>query len=153
MTDLTFNDITWSYTLNKVLKNSDTGMISEIKYTYTGTYTTYSSSIANNVIQLAASDPTAADFINIADLTTDDCSAWIDAQNSVGVIFDIELARAPGIVPWLDVDDPKQPYNQDLTNFRHSNYKEQMQENIRKTIQKKVTDAALNVPVQEEHTF
>ncbi len=152
MTDLTFNDITWSYTLNKVLKNSDTGMISEIKYTYTGTYTTYSSSIANNVIQLAASDPTAADFINIADLTADDCSSWIDAQNSVEVIFDIELARAPGIVPWLDVDDPKQPYNQDLTNFRHSNYKEQMQESIRLGLENKI-DSINNTTELTEHSF
>ena len=153
MTDLTFNDITWSYTLNRVLKDSDTGMISEIKYTYTGTHATHSSSIPHNLIRLAPSDPTAAGFITIAELTADDCSAWIDTQNSVGVTFDIEIARAPGIVPWLELDDPKQPYNQDLTNFRHSNYKEQMQESIRKDIQKKIADAALNLPVQEEHTF
>jgi hypothetical protein len=162
MTDLTFNDITWTYTLDKVLKDSSTGMISEIKYTYTGTYSStggpagridHTSSIAFNKLRLAPSDPSAENFINITNVTIDDVCGWIDNTISEIPIFDIEAARAPGTLPNMAADDPRQPSMQDLSSFRFSSYKEQMQDNIRKTIQKKIQDAAASVIAEEEHTF
>lgn len=153
MTNLNFNDITWTYTLDNVLKDSITGMISEINYTYTGTYGDYTSSIAFNKLRLAPSDPSAESFIDIAAVTIDHVREWIDTTISDVPVFDIEILRAPGILPDMDVDDPRQPSMQDLSSFRFSSYKEQMQDNIRKTIQKKIADAAANVTVQVEHIF
>jgi len=149
---MNISDITWSYSLEKVLKNSTTGLITEIIYTFTGTYEEYSSSVLHNKINLASSDPSSEDFIAIEDITEENVITWIDNAISEEVSFDIEELRVTDILPWLDEDDPRQPKNQDLSNFRHSNYKEQMQQNIKLTIEKKIADAtAQNVIV--EHTF
>ena len=149
---MNISDITWSYSLEKVLKNSTTGLITEIIYTFTGTYEEYSSSVFHNKISLAPSDPSSENFISIEDATEENVITWIDNAILEVVSFDIEELRVTDILPWLDEDDPKQPKNQDLSNFRHSNYKEQMQQNIKLTIEKQITDAtAQNVIV--EHTF
>lgn len=149
---MNISDITWSYSLEKVLKNSTTGLITEIIYTFTGTYEEYSSSVSHNKINLASSDPSSEDFIAIEDTTEENVITWIDNAISEEVSFDIEELRVNDILPWLSEDDPRQPRNQDLSNFRHSNYKEQMQQNIKLTIEKKIADAAAeNVIV--EHTF
>ena len=149
---MNITDITWSYSLQKVLKNSTTGLITEVVYTFTGTYGDYTSSIGHNKIVLAPTDPTAASFIPIASATEANVTAWIDTAISEGVTFDIEELRAPGLVPWLDENDSKQPKNQDLSGFVHSTPKEQMQQNIKLTIEKQIADAtAENVIV--EHTF
>ena len=149
---MNISDITWSYSLEKVLKNSTTGLITEIIYTFTGTYEEYSSSVSHNKISLASSDPSSEDFIAIEDATEENVITWIDNAISEEVSFDIEELRVTDILPWLSEDDPRQPRNQDLSNFRHSNYKEQMQQNIKLTIEKKIADAtAQNVIV--EHTF
>ena len=42
----------------------------------------------------------------------------------------------------LEDDDPKHPSKQDLSSFRHSSRKEQMQENIRLTLEKRLKDKA-----------
>ena len=149
---MNISDITWSYSLEKVLKNSTTGLITEIIYTFTGTYGEYSSSVFHNKIGLAPSDPSSEDFISIENATEENVITWIDNAISEVVSFDIEELRVTDILPWLDEDDPKQPKNQDLSNFRHSSYKEQMQQNIKLTIEKQIADAAAqNVIV--EHTF
>lgn len=149
---MNISDITWNYSLEKVLKNSTTGLITEIIYTFTGTYGEYSSSVLHNKIGLAPSDPSSENFISIEDATEENVITWIDNAISEVVSFDIEELRVTDILPWLDEDDPKQPKNQDLSNFRHSSYKEQMQQNIKLTIEKQIADAAAeNVIV--EHTF
>lgn len=149
---MTFDEITWSYSLQKVLKNSTTGLITEVVYTFTGTYGDYTSSIGHNKIVLAPTDPTAASFIPIASATEANVTAWIDTAISEAVTFDIEELRAPGLVPWLDADDPKQPANQDLSEFRHSSRKEQMQESIRLALENKIKDINSN-NILVEHTF
>jgi hypothetical protein len=149
---MTFDEITWSYSLQKVLKNSTTGLITEVVYTFTGTYGDYTSSIGHNKIVLAPTDPTAASFIPIASATEANVTAWIDTAISEAVTFDIEELRAPGLVPWLDADDPKQPANQDLSGFVHSTPKEQMQQNIKLTIEKQIADATAETVIVE-HTF
>lgn len=149
---MNISDITWNYSLEKVLKNSTTGLITEIVYTFTGTYGEYSSSILHNKISLASSDPSSEDFISIDEVTAENVITWIDNAISETVSFDIEELRVTDIVPWLNEDDPKQPKNQDLSNFRHSNYKEQMQQNIKLTLERQIADVAEeNVIV--EHTF
>jgi|TARA_R110000764_G_C10947920_1_gene376856 hypothetical protein len=149
---MNISDITWSYSLQKVLKNSTTGLITEVVYTFTGTYGDYTSSVRHNKIVLAPTDPTAASFIPIASATEANVTAWIDTAISEAVIFNIEEARVTDIVPWLDENDSKQPKNQDLSGFVHSTPKEQMQQNIKLTIEKQIADAtAENVIV--EHTF
>ena len=146
------SDITFTYTIDKVLKNKSTGLIDEVMYTYSGTADGVTSSIAHNKQGLMASDPAATDFIDIENVTKENVIAWIDDSISEVVEFDIEEMRVTDILPWLDKDDPKQPSKQDLTNFKHSSYKEQMQENIRATIEiklKDVTDSKERV----EHTW
>lgn len=147
---MNISDITWSYSLQKVLKNSTTGLITEIVYTFTGTYGEYTSSVKHNKIHLSSTDPSSADFIAIASVTEANVISWIDTAISEVVTFDIELARVTDIIPGLE--DSKQPKNQDLTNFLHSSPKQQMQQNIKLTIEKQMADAAAkNVIV--EHTF
>jgi len=149
---MNISDITWNYSLEKVLKNSTTGLITEIIYTFTGTYGEYSSSVFHNKIGLTPSNPSSENFISIEDATAENVITWIDNAISEVVSFDIEELRVTDILPWLDEDDPKQPKNQDLSNFRHSSYKEQMQQNIKLTIEKQITDvSAENIIV--EHTF
>jgi len=149
---MNISDITWNYSLEKVLKNSTTGLITEIIYTFTGTYEEYSSIVPHNKISLTPSNPSSEDFISIENATEENVITWIDTAISEVVSFDIEELRVTDILPWLDEDDEKQPKNQDLSNFRHSSYKEQMQQNIKLTIEKQIADAtAENVII--EHTF
>lgn len=149
---MNISDITWKYSLEKVLKNSTTGLITEIIYTFTGTYEEYSSSVPHNKISLTPSNPSSEDFISIENATEENVITWIDTAISEVISFDIEELRVTDILPWLDEDDEKQPKNQDLSNFRHSSYKEQMQQNIKLTIEKQIADAtAENVII--EHTF
>ena len=145
------SDISWSYTLDRVTKSQQTGLIKEIKYTYTGTYGSLVSSISNNYARVEASDPTASGFISIDNVTISDVEGWVDASISEVIEFDIEVARCLDIVPGMDEDDPRQPKNQDLSNFRHSSYKEQMQQTIYKTLLKQESMAEEDQDV--EHTF
>jgi len=149
---MNISDITFTYTLDKVLKNSSTGLIDEIIFTYSGTASGETVSIANNKHLIAPSDPSSADFIAINDVTQEDVIGWIDTSISEVVTFDVEELRATGKVPGLEMDDPRHPANQDLTNFRHSSRKEQMQENIRKTLEKKLQDIT-DAVVRTEHTW
>lgn len=146
------SDITYTYTIDKALKNSTTGMIDEVIYTFSGTASGETAKIANNKQILAASDPSSDSFIDIASLTKEQVIAWIDESISEVVTFDIEELRVTGKVGHLEDDDPKHPANQDLSNFRHSSRKEQMQENIRLTIEKKLEDKN-NSLAKEEHIF
>ena len=149
---MNISDITFTYTLDKVLKNSSTGLIDEITFTYSGTASGETVSIANNKHLIAPSNPSSADFIAIADVTKDDVIGWIDTSISEVVTFNIEELRVTDEVPGLEMDDPKHPANQDLTNFKHSSRKEQMQENIRRTLEKKVKDIT-DAVVRTEHTW
>ena len=149
---MNFNDITWSYTLDKVLKNTTTGLISDIRYTFSGTADGQTVSIPNNVQRLAPTDPEASSFIDIDSITEQHVIDWIDDSIQEVLTFDIEELRAPGLVPWLDADDPKQPANQDLSEFRHSSRKEQMQESIRLALENKIEDINSN-NILVEHTF
>ena len=133
-------DITFTYTLNRVQKNKSTGMIDEVIYTYSGTAEGETVSIAHNKQVLAPSDSTSKEFIKIDKVSKDNVIAWIDESISEVAEFDIEEARVTDLVPWLDEDDPKQPSKQDLSGFKHSSRKQQMQENIRLTIEKKLKD-------------
>jgi hypothetical protein len=147
---MNFNDITWSYTLQKVLKNSTTGLITEIIYTFIGTHGDYTHKIEHEKMHLSSKDPAAADFIAIASVTEANVIAWIDNALSEAVTFNIEDLRVTDIIP--GVEDSKQPKNQDLSGFVHSTPKEQMQQIIKLSIEKQVADvAAENVIV--EHTF
>lgn len=147
---MNISDITWSYSLQKVLKNSTTGLITEIVYTFTGTYGDYTNSVKHNKIHLSSTDPSSADFIAIASVTEANVIAWIDNAISEAVTFDIEELRFTDTIPGLE--DSKQPKNQDLSGFVHSNPKQQMQQNIKLSIEKQIADAnAKNVIV--EHTF
>tara|TARA_B100000497_G_C7409880_1_gene258578 strand:+ start:137 stop:580 length:444 start_codon:yes stop_codon:yes gene_type:complete len=147
---MNISDITWSYNLQKVLKNSTTGIITEVVYTFTGTYGDYTSSIKHNKIGLGFIDPTNENFISIESATEANVITWVDTAISEVVIFDIEEARVTDMIPGLE--ESKQPKNQDLSNFRHSSPKEQMQQNIKLTIEKQIAVAAAeNVIV--EHTF
>ena len=149
---MTFDDITFTYTLDKVLKNKTTGLITEVRFTYSGTAGGQTVSIPNNKQWLAPSDPSSADFINIDAVTQDNIINWIDTSISEVVNFDIEELRGKDTLPWLDEDDPKQPKNQDLSNFRHSSRKEQMQESIRLSLEQKIADSS-NENEFIEHTF
>ena len=149
---MNISDITWSYSLQKVLKNSTTGLITEVVYTFTGTYGDYTSCIKHNKAGLGFKDPTDENFISIESATEANVTTWIDTAISEAVTFDIEELRAPGLVPWLDADDPKQPANQDLSGFVHSTSKEQMQQNIKLTIEKQIADATAETVIVE-HTF
>jgi hypothetical protein len=149
---MTFDEITWQYTLNKILKNATTGLISDVRYTFSGTANGQTVSIPNNVQGLAPTDPAAAGFVNIDLVTEQNIIDWIDTSIQEVVTFDIEELRAPGLVPWLDADDSKQPANQDLSAFRHSSRKEQMQESIRLGIENKIEDINAN-NILVEHTF
>ena len=147
---MNISDITWSYSLQKVLKNSTTGLITEVVYTFTGTYGDYTSSIKHNKLGLGFTDPTDENFISIESATEANVTAWIDTAISEAVTFDIELARVTDTIPGLE--ESKQPKNQDLSGFMHSSPKEQMQQNIKLTIEKQIADAtAENVII--EHTF
>ena len=147
---MNISDITWSYSLQKVLKNSTTGILTEVVYTFTGTYGDYTSCIKHNKLVLGFKDPTDENFISIESATEADVITWIDTAISEEVTFDIELSRVTDTIPGLE--DSKQPKNQDLSNFRHSTPKEQMQQNIKLTIEKQMADAtAENVII--EHTF
>jgi hypothetical protein len=145
------SDISWSYTLDQVIKSQQTGLVKQIKYTYTGTYGDFVSSIRNNYANIQATDPTADGFIGIDDVSISDVERWVDASISEVVEFDIEIARCLDILPDMDEDDPRQPKNQDLTNFRHSSYKEQMQQTIYKTLLKQESNALVDQDI--EHTF
>lgn len=145
------SDISWSYTLDQVIKSQQTGLIKQIKYTYTGTYGSLVCSIANNYANIEPSDPTASEFISIDNVTVSDVEAWVDASISEVIEFDIEVARCLDIMPDMDEDDPRQPKNQDLSNFRHSSYKEQMQQTIYKSLLKKESMAQEDQDI--EHTF
>ena len=149
---MNITDITWTYTLNKILKNATSGLISDVRYTFSGTANGQTVSIPNNVQRLAPTDPAAAGFVNIDLVTEQNVIDWIDASIQEVVTFDIEELRAPGLVPWLDADDSKQPGNQDLSAFRHSSRKEQMQESIRLGIENKIEDINAN-NILVEHTF
>ena len=149
---MNISDITFTYTLDKVQKNKSTGMIDEVIFTYSGTAEGQTASIAHNKQCLMASDVASAEFIEIDKVTKENVIAWLDASISEVITFDIEEARVTDIVPWLDENDPKQPSNKDLTNFTHSSRKQQMQENIRLTIEKKLNDK-LNVNEKIEHIF
>ena len=149
---MTFDEITWQYALNKILKNATTGLISDVIYTFSGTANGQTVSIPNNVQRLAPTDPAAAGFVNIDLVTEQNIIDWIDTSIQEVVTFDIEELRAPGLVPWLDADDSKQPGNQDLSAFRHSSRKEQMQESIRLGIENKIEDINAN-NILVEHTF
>lgn len=150
--DLNIDDVTWVYTLDRVLKNSTTGLITEIKYTFTGTYGDYTASVPNNYAALPPSDPSATGFISIDDVTPDDVIAWVDATASECPEFDIEQARVKEPVPGLALDDPRQPYNQDLSGFRFSSYKEQMQKTITASLNCQIADAEGQNAVAE-HVF
>lgn len=149
---MTFDEITWQYTLNKILKNATSGLISDVRYTFSGTANGQTVSIPNNVQGLAPTDPAAAGFVNIDLVTEQNIIDWIDTSIQEVVTFDIEELRAPGLVPWLDADDSKQPANQDLSVFRHSSRKEQMQESIRLGIENKIEDINAN-NILVEHIF
>ena len=149
---MNITDITWTYTLNKILKNATSGLISDVRYTFSGTANGQTVSIPNNVQRLAPTDPAAAGFVNIDLVTEQNIIDWIDTSIQEVVTFDIEELRAPGLVPWLDADDSKQPGNQDLSAFRHSSRKEQMQESIRLGIENKIEDINAN-NILVEHTF
>ena len=147
---MNFNDITWSYSLQKVLKNSTTGLITEIRYTFTGTYGDYTHKIEHEKMCLSSKDPAASDFIAIASVTEADVISWIDNALSEAVIFNIEELRVKDHIHGLE--DSKQPKNQDLSGFVHSTPKQQMQQTIKLSIEKQIADvAAENVIV--EHTF
>ena len=146
------SDITFTYTIDRVLKNKNTGLIDEVMYTYSGTADGVTSSVPNNKQVLISSDPTATDFIDIENVTKENVIAWIDTSISEVTEFDIEEARVTDLVSWLDADDPKQPSKQDLTNFKHSSYKQQMQENIRATIEIKAQDIT-DSKERVEHTW
>lgn len=150
--DLTFDDITWSLTLDRVLKNNATGMITEIKYTLSGTYGDYLSKVANNYANLPPSDPNAAGFIAASDLTAENVISWVDSTITECPVFDLEPARVSEILPYLDADDPKQPKNQDLSGFRFSSYKEQMQRTILAAITMQIAESESNAAVVE-HSF
>lgn len=150
--DLTFDDITWSLTLDRVLKNNATGMITEIKYTLSGIYGGYLSKVANNYANLPPSDPNAAGFIAASDLTTETVTSWVDSTITECPVFDLEHARVSEILPYLDADDPKQPKNQDLSGFRFSSYKEQMQQTILAAITVQIAEAESNAAIVE-HSF
>ena len=135
-------DITFTYTLDRVQKNKSTGMIDEVIFTYSGTAEGETVSIKHNKQGLAHSDTTSKDFIEIDKVTKENVIAWIDESISEVVEFPIEEARVTDLVPWLDEDDPKQPSKQDLSGFKHSSRKQQMQENIRLTIEKRLKDKA-----------
>ncbi len=149
---MNFNDITWSYTLDKVLKNTTTGLISDVIYTFSGTADGQTISIPNNVQRLAPTDPAADSFIDIDSITEQHVIDWIDDSIQEVITFDIEELRAPALVPWLDDDDPKQPSNQDLSEFRYSSRKEQMQESIRLGLENKI-DSINNNTELTEHSF
>lgn len=134
------SDITYTYTIDKALKNSTTGMIDEVIYTFSGTASGETVKIAHNKQILAASDPSSKNFIDIESLTKEQVIAWIDESISEVITFDIEELRVTGKVGHLEDDDPKHPKNQDLSNFKHSSRKEQMQENIRLTLEKRLKD-------------
>ena len=135
-------DITFTYTLDRVQKNKSTGMIDEVIYTYSGTAEGETVSIAHNKQVLAPSDTASEEFIKIDKVNKDDVIAWIDESISEVIEFPIEEARVTDLVPWLDEDDPKQPSKQDLSGFVNSSRKQQMQENIRLTIEKRLKDKA-----------
>ena len=147
---MNISDITWSYSLQKVLKNSTTGLITEVVYTFIGTYGDYTSCIKHNKAGLGFKDPTDENFISIESATEANVITWIDTAISEAVTFDIELARVTDTIPGLE--ESKQHKNQDLSGFVHSTPKEQMQQNIKLTIEKQMADAtAENVII--EHTF
>jgi hypothetical protein len=150
--DLTFDDITWSLTLDRVLKNNATGLITEIKYTLSGIYGDYLSKVANNYATLPPSDPNAAGFIAASDLTAENVISWVDSTITECPVFDLEAARVSEVLPYLDADDPKQPKNQDLSGFRFSSYKEQLQQTILAAITVQIAEAESNAAVVE-HSF
>ena len=150
--ELIFNDITWAYTLDRVRKHAATGLLTEIKYTFKGTYGAHSVKIANNYADLPPSDPTAEGFIAADDVTVENVTSWVVATISDIPIFDLELARVTTPLDGMDLDDPRQPANQDLSGFRFSSYKEQMQQTILAGIKAKIAEVA-NSTATVEHVF
>ena len=115
-----------------------------------GTYGDYTHKIEHEKMCLCSKDPAASDFIAIESVTEADVISWIDNALSEAVTFDIEALRFKDHIPGLE--ESKQPKNQDLTNFRHSTPKEQMQETIRLSIEKQIADASAKAVIVE-HTF
>ena len=145
------NDITWEYKLDQVLKNKTTGLITSIKYTFCGSHGEFSHSIPHRKLGVH-SDPSSSGFIPVEDVTKEDIYNWIDSAISEVPIFDIEELRVDDYLSEYPEDDPRQPKNQDLSNFRFSSQKEIMEQTILNSINKQILDEE-NENIFEELTF
>lgn len=165
---MNIEDITWSIKVNEVIKNKATGVVSTIRYTYSGSFNGVSSYIDNEELSVPYKNPTDPDFIPFDTLSEEDIKPWIESRISFCPVFDVELIRAPGIISnftkevertvtqldpetgeeievvqtitVVDEDHPKQPKNQDLSSFKFSSREEQMQHTIMNTIKGKIAD-------------
>ena len=185
---MNIEDITWNIKINSLSKNTSTGVVSLLRYTYSGSYNDHSSFIDNEELVIPYKDPTEDNFISFEDLSEEDMKAWVESRISECPVFDVELLRFDGLIndftkeieitedepveqlvteiqtdeetgeeieveglksivqpvtrtiTVIDEDHPKQPKNQDLSNFKFSSRKEQMQQTIMNTIEAKIAD-------------
>lgn len=136
---MNIDDITWDIKVNNLIKNKKTGLVTSVTYTYSGSYEGYSSFVDKEQLGIPYKDPSDEDFIAFENLSQEDMCSWIDTQINVCPEFDVELLRFDGLISDFTEDHPLQPKNQDLSNFKFSSRKGQLQKTIMNTIKGKMT--------------